>query len=81
MRYATVDGKLSVTYQCQKATKVAENRGKNKTGVEDFKYLLRKDKKMIGRIEELLYMSENIRQARQLFEEKEMDQEDDTVAR
>lgn len=41
--------------------------------MEDFKYILRKDKKKLGRVEELLYMSEDIRRAKQLFDEKEVD--------
>ena len=45
--------------------------------VEDFKYVLRKDKKKIGRVEELLYMNDDIRRAKQLFDEKEMDPADE----
>lgn len=44
--------------------------------VEDFKFVLRKDAKKLARVEELLYMSEDIRRAKQLFEEKEMEAED-----
>ncbi|KAI8990323.1 transcription initiation factor IID, 18kD subunit-domain-containing protein [Pilobolus umbonatus] len=56
---------------CQKASRVAENRGKVR--VEDFKFVLRKDAKKLARVEELLYMSEDIRRAKQLFDEKELD--------
>ncbi|KAF7727160.1 Transcription initiation factor TFIID subunit 13 [Apophysomyces ossiformis] len=56
---------------CQKASKVAENRGKVR--VEDFKFALRKDRKKLARVEELLFMSEDIRRAKQLFDEKEME--------
>lgn len=38
--------------------------------------MLRKDAKKLARVEELLYMSEDIRRAKQLFEEKEMEAED-----
>lgn len=44
--------------------------------MEDFKFVLRKDAKKLARVEELLYMSEDIRRAKQLFEEKEMEAED-----
>ncbi|KAI8975031.1 transcription initiation factor IID, 18kD subunit-domain-containing protein [Mycotypha africana] len=59
---------------CQKASKVAENRGKVK--VEDFKFVLRNDAKKLARVEELLYMSEDIRRAKQVFDEKEMEADD-----
>jgi transcription initiation factor TFIID subunit 13 len=45
--------------------------------VEDFKFVLRKDAKKLARVEELLYMSEDIRRAKQLFDEKEMDPADE----
>ncbi|KAI8889495.1 TFIID-18kDa-domain-containing protein [Backusella circina FSU 941] len=64
-----------ITEMCQKASKVAENRGKVR--VEDFKFVLRKDPKKLARVEELLYMSEDIRRAKQLFDEKEMDPADE----
>jgi transcription initiation factor TFIID subunit 13 len=54
---------------------VAGNR--NKVLVEDFKFVLRKDPKKLARVEELLYMSEDIRRAKQLFDEKEMDPADE----
>lgn len=54
---------------------MSDSRGKVR--IDDFKYILRKDKKKIGRIEELLYMSEDIRRAKQLFDEKEMDPADE----
>lgn len=41
--------------------------------VEDFKFALRKDRKKLARVEELLFMSEDIRRAKQLFDEKEME--------
>jgi transcription initiation factor TFIID subunit 13 len=45
--------------------------------VEDFKFVLRRDAKKLARVEELLYMSEDIRRAKQLFDEKEMDPADE----
>jgi transcription initiation factor TFIID subunit 13 len=39
--------------------------------------VLRKDAKKLARVEELLYMSEDIRRAKQLFDEKEMDPADE----
>lgn len=45
--------------------------------MEDFKFVLRKDAKKLARVEELLYMSEDIRRAKQLFDEKEMDPADE----
>ncbi|KAJ8661882.1 hypothetical protein O0I10_002213 [Lichtheimia ornata] len=62
---------MYISEMCQEASRVAEHRGKVR--VEDFKYILRKDKKKLGRVEELLYMSEDIRRAKQLFDEKEVD--------
>ncbi|CAO3585643.1 unnamed protein product [Absidia cylindrospora] len=60
-----------ITEMCQKVSKVSESRGKLR--VEDFKFVLRKDPKKLARVEELLYMNEDIRKAKQLFDEKEMD--------
>lgn len=54
---------------------MAENRGKVR--VEDFKFVLRKDAKKLARVEELLYMSEDIRRAKQVFDEKEMEAGDE----
>ncbi|KAI7862889.1 transcription initiation factor IID, 18kD subunit-domain-containing protein [Spinellus fusiger] len=65
-----------ITEMCLKASKVAENRGKVR--VEDFKHILRKDAKKLARVEELIYMSEDIRRAKQLFDEKEMDPSEET---
>ncbi|KAI8086380.1 transcription initiation factor IID, 18kD subunit-domain-containing protein [Halteromyces radiatus] len=60
-----------ITEMCQKVSKVSESRGKLR--VEDFKFVLRKDPKKLARVEELLYMNEDIRRAKQLFDEKEME--------
>lgn len=53
---------------------MSEKRGKVK--VEDYKFILRKDAKKLARVEELLYMSEDIRKAKQLFDEKEVEPEE-----
>ncbi|KAI9307124.1 transcription initiation factor IID, 18kD subunit-domain-containing protein [Cunninghamella echinulata] len=55
---------------CQKVAKLSESRGKIR--VEDFKFVLRKDPKKLARIEELIYMNEDIRRAKQIFDDKEM---------
>lgn len=41
--------------------------------VEDFQFVLRNDAKKLARVEELLYMSEDIRRAKQSFDPKEME--------
>ncbi|KAK9762386.1 Transcription initiation factor TFIID subunit 13 [Basidiobolus ranarum] len=60
-----------ITGMCLQAAKVADRRGKVK--VEDFKFALRKDPKKLTRVEELLYMSEDIRRAKQLFDKDELE--------
>ena len=64
-----------IKLQCQKASGVAENRGKVR--VEDFKFVLRNDAKKLARVEELLYMSEDIRRAKQLFDKEEIEPTDE----
>ncbi|CAO3641612.1 unnamed protein product [Mucor hiemalis] len=64
-----------ITDMCQKASSVAENRGKVR--VEDFKFVLRNDAKKLARVEELLYMSEDIRRAKQLFDKEEIEPTDE----
>ncbi|CAG8440345.1 7602_t:CDS:2 [Ambispora gerdemannii] len=56
---------------CIKASQVAGSR--NKVRVEDFKFILRNDPKKLARVEELLYMSEDIKKARQSFDPREME--------
>ncbi|RUS30319.1 transcription initiation factor IID, 18kD subunit-domain-containing protein, partial [Jimgerdemannia flammicorona] len=63
-----------ITDMSLQAAKVADKRGKVK--VDDFKFILRKDSKKLARVEELLYMSEDIRRAKQLFDEKEVEPEE-----
>ncbi|CAJ0745302.1 16589_t:CDS:2, partial [Entrophospora sp. SA101] len=50
---------------CCKAQKVAKDR---KVNVEDFKFILRNDPKKLSRVEELLYMEQDIKRARQSFD-------------
>ncbi|KAL1916196.1 uncharacterized protein VTP21DRAFT_5813 [Calcarisporiella thermophila] len=60
-----------ITDMCLKAAKVAERRGKVK--VDDFKFVLRKDPKKLARVEELLFMSEDIERAKQAFDQEEIE--------
>ncbi|KAI8070841.1 transcription initiation factor IID, 18kD subunit-domain-containing protein [Gongronella butleri] len=62
-----------ISEMCQKVLTASETRGRIR--VEDFKFVLRKDPKKLARVEELLYMNEDIRRAKQLFDESEMDQQ------
>lgn len=50
------------TRQCGQAQRVSTNRGKIK--VDDFKFALRKDPKKLARVDELLFMAEDIARAR-----------------
>jgi len=45
-----------------------------KVTVEDFKLILRNDSKKLSRVEELLYMEQDIKKARQSFDVKEIDE-------
>ena len=45
-----------------------------KVTVEDFKLILRNDSKKLSRVEELLYMEQDIKRARQSFDVKEIDE-------
>ncbi|KAI9351868.1 transcription initiation factor IID, 18kD subunit-domain-containing protein [Pilaira anomala] len=65
-----------ITEMCQKASGVADTRGKVR--VEDFQFVLRNDAKKLARVEELLYMSEDIRRAKQSFDPKEMEAAEET---
>jgi hypothetical protein len=51
-----------VNEQCIQAHRISTNRGKIK--VDDFKFALRKDAKKLARIDELLFMKEDIDRAR-----------------
>ncbi|ORX86526.1 TFIID-18kDa-domain-containing protein [Anaeromyces robustus] len=55
---------------CTKVARVGHKRGKVIT--DDFLYILRKDPKKLARCKELLIMQEDLRKARTLFEEPEM---------
>ena len=41
--------------------------------MDDFKFILRHDTKKLARVEELLYMSEDIKRARQSFDVNEVE--------
>lgn len=53
---------------CHDAARSAAQARRNKIKVDDFKYALRKDKRKLGRVEELLVMSKVIAEARRQFE-------------
>jgi len=53
---------LTRSSQCLQAQRVSTNRGKIK--VDDFKFALRKDPKKLARVDELLFMAEDIARAR-----------------
>lgn len=52
--------------QCAQASRIAASRGKVK--LDDFRYALRNDDKKLARLEELLFMQEEIARARRGFE-------------
>lgn len=58
---------------CYKAQKASGNRGKIK--IEDIKFVLRNDPKKLNRVEELLYMQEDIKRARAAFNEGDIIQD------
>ncbi|KAH8554932.1 transcription initiation factor IID, 18kD subunit-domain-containing protein [Umbelopsis sp. PMI_123] len=60
-----------ITEMCLKAAKVAEKRGKVK--VDDIKFILRKDPKKMARVEELIYMDDHIRKAKQIVDMNEVE--------
>ncbi|GJJ72370.1 transcription initiation factor TFIID subunit 13 [Entomortierella parvispora] len=60
-----------LTDTCTQAAAVAEKRGK--VNVEDFRFVLRKDAKKRSRVDELLYMNEDIRRAKKIADIPELD--------
>lgn len=58
---------------CYKSQKASGNRGKIK--IEDIKFVLRNDTKKLNRVEELLYMQEDIKRARAAFNEGDIIQD------
>ncbi|KAG0252641.1 hypothetical protein BG011_006861 [Mortierella polycephala] len=60
-----------LTDTCTQAAAVADKRGK--VNVEDFKFVLRKDAKKRARVDELLYMNEDIRRAKKIADIPELD--------
>ncbi|KAF9115883.1 hypothetical protein BGX27_005949 [Mortierella sp. AM989] len=61
-----------LTDTCLQAAVVADKRG-GKVNVEDFKFVLRNDPKKRSRVEELLYMNEDIRRAKKIADIPELD--------
>ncbi|KAF9353519.1 hypothetical protein BGX26_008705 [Mortierella sp. AD094] len=61
-----------LTDTCMQAAVVADKRG-GKVNVEDFKFVLRNDPKKRSRVEELLYMNEDIRRAKKIADIPELD--------
>ncbi|GAA5824679.1 hypothetical protein JCM5353_000802 [Sporobolomyces roseus] len=55
-----------ITDICLQASKISSNRGKIK--VDDFRFALRNDPKKLARLDELLFMQEEISRARRGFE-------------
>ncbi|KAF9581022.1 hypothetical protein BGW38_002113 [Lunasporangiospora selenospora] len=60
-----------LTDACLQAAVVSDKRGK--VSVEDFKFVLRKDAKKRSRVDELLYMNEDIRRAKKIADIPELD--------
>lgn len=58
-----------ITELCTEAGRVAYPRQKVK--VDDFRFVLRRDVKKLGRVEELLEKSKEIANAKKLFDEEE----------
>jgi transcription initiation factor TFIID subunit 13 len=56
---------------------VAEKRGKVK--VDDVKFILRKDPKKMARVEELIYMDDHIRKAKQIVDMNEVEPSQDKL--
>ncbi|KAF9172540.1 hypothetical protein BGX21_005422 [Mortierella sp. AD011] len=61
-----------LTDTCMQAAAVADKRG-GKVNVEDFKFVLRNDPKKRSRVDELLYMNEDIRRAKKIADIPELD--------
>ncbi|KAF9433649.1 hypothetical protein BGZ76_009169 [Entomortierella beljakovae] len=61
-----------LTDTCMQAAVIADKRG-GKVNVEDFKFVLRNDAKKRSRVEELLYMNEDIRRAKKIADIPELD--------
>ena len=54
---------------------MAHKRGKFRPGTEDMVFCVRKEPKKLARVEELLYMNEELKKARKAFEVEEMEEE------
>jgi transcription initiation factor TFIID subunit 13 len=55
---------------CHSAAHLASHARRNKVKVDDFKFALRRDPKKLGRVQELLHMTQVIKRAREQFDEK-----------
>ncbi|KAJ1980763.1 hypothetical protein H4R35_000985 [Dimargaris xerosporica] len=67
-----------ITDMCFQASRVAQRRGK--VTVRDFKFALRLDDKKLARVEELLKMSEVIKESRRLFYDEEEEAPSESAA-
>ena len=54
---------------------MAHKRGKARPGTEDIVFCVRKEPRKIARVEELLFMSEELKKARKAFDVEEMEAE------
>jgi transcription initiation factor TFIID subunit 13 len=59
-----------IVEMCHTAAHLASHSRRNKVKVDDFKFALRRDPKKLGRVQELLHMTQVIRRAREQFDEK-----------
>ncbi|KAI9778798.1 MAG: Transcription initiation factor TFIID subunit 13 [Geoglossum umbratile] len=55
---------------CHSAASLATHSRRNKVKVDDFKFALRRDPRKLGRVQELLHMTQVIKRAREQFDEK-----------
>ncbi|KAJ5489652.1 Transcription initiation factor TFIID subunit 13 [Penicillium diatomitis] len=61
---------------CHGAAQVAHHANRQKVKVDDFRFALRRDPNKLGRVQELLHMERELKEARKAF-----DQNDDQVAK
>lgn len=61
---------------CHGAAQVAHHAGRQKVKVDDFRFALRRDANKLGRVQELLHMERELKEARKAF-----DHQDDQVAK
>ncbi|MCJ1238591.1 Transcription initiation factor TFIID subunit 13 [Varicellaria rhodocarpa] len=58
---------------CHQASRAASYAGRQKVKVDDFKFVIRKDEKMLGRVEELLSMEKELSRTRRQFNVEELE--------